>query len=152
MATPRREPTPAARLALGMGFRRSMRETSRLLDRELGNHVARHGLTLSQYFLLRELWDEDGATVRELAERLRISEPSTTAMLDTLVGRGLIVRTPSSEDRRKTHIYLTPKARALRAAVARDVAVATARCYRGTTVDEIAAAVRLFEKLGDNLR
>jgi len=49
-------------------------------------------------------------SVTQLASLLNVSPPSASAMVDRLVDRGLLTRTPSSEDRRKVVIQVSPEA------------------------------------------
>ena len=91
-----------------------IRSTNRLIVAELQALLEPHGVTLGQYFVLRELWEHEGLTQRELSGRVGIQEPSTVAALDALEKRGLTVRVRSTSDRRKIHVHLTPHGRSLR--------------------------------------
>lgn len=91
-----------------------IRATNRLILARLQALLEPHGVTLGQYFVLRELWENEGLTQRELSARVGIHEPSTVAALDALERRGLVRRVRSTEDRRKTHVHLTPEGRGLR--------------------------------------
>lgn len=88
-----------------------------------------HGaeLTLPQYRVLGLLAaGDERASV--LAERLAVSRPTVTALVDSLVERGLIDREVAADDRRAVRLSIT---RAGRRAVA-----ATGRALR-TTLDDI---------------
>jgi DNA-binding MarR family transcriptional regulator len=135
----------------GIGFGRRLRNTSRLLDRLLAEVLGPHGLTLSQYFILRELWDEEGLTLRELAARVGVAEPSTMTTLELMVERGLVQRTQSKQDRRKTHVHLTAKARGLQKDVRDSVQTAGAICFAGLRAADLTRAVELFDKIAANI-
>jgi DNA-binding MarR family transcriptional regulator len=92
-----------------------LRDTSRRILSDLAVLLEPHGLTMPNYFVLRELWREEGLTQRELANRVGVLEPTMVTTIDALERLGLIVRERSTTDRRKTHIRLTPKGRELRA-------------------------------------
>jgi DNA-binding MarR family transcriptional regulator len=49
----------------------------------------------------------------EISERLLVTTASTTSLLDTLEGRGLVTRLPDPDDRRKQLVNLTDDGRAL---------------------------------------
>ena len=134
----------------GMGFGRRLRELSRALDRVLAARLGRYDLSLPQYFLLRELWHEEGLTLRELAGRVKVSEPSPLVTLDTMERRRLVERRQGEADRRKTHVFLTARGRALRPKVLADVAGTTAECYAGVTPAQLTAALKLFDRIGAN--
>ena len=135
----------------GIGFGRRLRNTSRLLDRLLADVLAPHGLTLSQYFILRELWDEEGLTLRELAGRVGVAEPSTMTTLDLMAERGLLARTQSKQDRRKTHVHLTPRGRALQRSVREAVHDAGLIAFAGLPGTELRRVVELFDRIAANI-
>lgn len=91
-----------------------LRDTSRRILRLTATLLEPHGITLPQYFALRELWQTDGCTQRELANAVGILEPTMVATIDGLEHAGLVVRSRSRDDRRKTHVLLTERGRALR--------------------------------------
>jgi DNA-binding MarR family transcriptional regulator len=91
-----------------------IRETNRLILARLQVLLAPHDVTLGQYFVLRELWQHEGFTQRELSDRIAIQEQSTVATIDAMEKRDLVVRIRSTDDRRKIHIHLTERGRGLR--------------------------------------
>src|SRR3546814_12889571 len=70
-------------------------------------------VSAGQWRFLRQLWREDGITQRELSERVGMREPTTVVALKGLEKAGLITRTKTTDDRRKTFIHLTPHAKKL---------------------------------------
>ena len=52
----------------------------------------------------------EAVSVSELAGLLGVSPPSVSAMVDRLVERGLLTRTPCEKDRRKVEIRISPEA------------------------------------------
>lgn len=91
-----------------------LRDTSRRILRQTTERLEPLGITLPQYFALRELWQTDGCTQRELANAVGILEPTMVATIDGLESAGLVSRLRSREDRRKTHVLLTARGHALR--------------------------------------
>lgn len=67
-------------------------------------------LSVPQYRLLSYLADGSAAAA-SLAERLIVSRPSVTTLVDGLVARGLVERQPDPEDRRRVDHLLTPEGR-----------------------------------------
>lgn len=53
---------------------------------------------------------DGGLTPGELAVALNLSSPATSALLDRLESAGHVVRRPSSTDRRKVTVEMTPQA------------------------------------------
>jgi MarR family transcriptional regulator, organic hydroperoxide resistance regulator len=90
-----------------------IRQTFRSFTRSLEHRLAPHDVSLSMWFFLRLLWEQDGLTQKELSDELGLTQPTTVAAMDVMEARGLIQRRRSSEDRRKTNIILTKAGRAL---------------------------------------
>ena len=74
-----------------------------------------HGLSPSAFNVLMALHNSPEHTLEpcQLAERLLVSRPSVTGLLDTLQTKGLIQRRPHPEDRRRVIVALTPAGGAL---------------------------------------
>jgi MarR family transcriptional regulator, organic hydroperoxide resistance regulator len=70
-------------------------------------------LTPAQYYMLRALSSEPGLGVGEMAAAAGCSSPTATRMLDGLERDGVVVREPSSKDRRRIIVSLTPKGKRL---------------------------------------
>lgn len=66
-------------------------------------------LYIGQELLLMELWQGDGLTQTELAERLCIEPPTLTKMLSRLEKTKLLEKRRDPEDKRIYRIYLTEK-------------------------------------------
>ncbi len=98
-------------LARSLGYHlRTLTETwGVLLQRRLGPL----GGTFPQWRYLRELWEEDGLTQRELSERVGRQAATTVTALRLLRRSGLIKIVTAKEDRRKRRVFLTEKGRAL---------------------------------------
>src|SRR5579872_5315849 len=91
-----------------------IRSTHRALQRLLLLKIEPYGITLGMWYFLRALWHEDGLTQRELSNRVGTMEPTTLSAIVIMEKKGLVRRVRNQDDRRKWHIYLTPKGRVLR--------------------------------------
>ena len=67
-------------------------------------------LSAPQMNMLMVIKVREAVSVTELAALLNVSPPSVSTMVDRLVERGLLTRTPSDQDRRKVVIRVTPDA------------------------------------------
>jgi MarR family transcriptional regulator, organic hydroperoxide resistance regulator len=74
------------------------------------------GLTYPQYLVLLVLWEEDGASVRRLCERLYLDSGTLTPLLSRMEAAGLIHRQRSTTDARVVDVQLTPAGRRLKRA------------------------------------
>ena len=86
--------------------------TSDLLENRSARLLRDHGLTPSQYNVLRILRGEGKPMAcLEVAERMIQVAPAITRVVDQLIKLGLIIKNQSAEDRRVFMIELTPGAR-----------------------------------------
>jgi DNA-binding MarR family transcriptional regulator len=85
--------------------------TSDLLENRLARLLREHGLTLSQYNVLRILRGEGKPLpCLEVAERMIQVAPAITRVVNQLLAMDLIRKTQSSDDRRVFTIELKPAA------------------------------------------
>src|SRR5579859_6397168 len=92
-----------------------IRCTHRALQRFLQLKIEPHGVTLGMWYFLRALWHEDGLNQRELSHRVGTMEPTTLSAILNMEKKGLVRRVQNKKDRRKWHVHLTPRGRALKA-------------------------------------
>src|SRR5436305_14751879 len=100
--------------SLGGSLGYLVRDANRAFQRLLEKRIAPHGVTRGQWYFLRVLWNEDGLSQRELSARVGMMEPTTVIALRSMERSGLIRRVRSTDDKRKTHVWLTPKAKRMR--------------------------------------
>jgi mobile rSAM pair MarR family regulator len=98
--------------------------------------------------ILYVLWQEDGVPIKTISERCGLAITSLTTMLERMEKSGLIIRQQDSGDKRKTLIFLTDKAKALK----EDYDAVSDRMstifYQGFTEEEI----RNFEEHLESIR
>lgn len=85
---------------------KNLRQIQRLTVRD-------SGLTPPQYAVLHLLWERDKRPFKEIADHLSCTRATVTGIMDTLEGKGLVVRTPNPEDRRSLLATLTNKGRSM---------------------------------------
>jgi long-chain acyl-CoA synthetase len=76
------------------------------LARQVELAAATVDLTLAQYRVMGIL-HEGREAASKLAEKLAVSRPSITGVVDGLVARGLVVRSQDGSDRRRIDVHLT---------------------------------------------
>ena len=64
-------------------------------------------LSIAQFRALAYINNNDGVSLSSLAAHIGISLPSMSKSIDGLVGRGLVLRSPHREDRRRICLQLT---------------------------------------------
>ncbi|XGV95252.1 MAG: MarR family winged helix-turn-helix transcriptional regulator [Leptolyngbya sp. BL-A-14] len=82
-------------------------------DRALSAALNSLGLTTSQAEVLRVLHDYVSLSLIELGERLVCETGSPSRLVNTLVEKQLVERSPSTTDRRMVKLSLTPSGRQL---------------------------------------
>lgn len=66
-----------------------------------------YDVTPEQWAVLNRLWEQDGLSQVELAERTFKDKPGTTRILNLLERKGIVVRRPDESDRRVLRVFLT---------------------------------------------
>ena len=99
-----------AQESLGYQIRYAYRAFVKALAEELGPHR----VTTGQWSALRVLWEEEGLSQVELAQRMMVEKASLTPVLKALAAAGLITRIRNAADRRKVNISLTAPGRRLK--------------------------------------
>jgi DNA-binding MarR family transcriptional regulator len=140
---------PQPYLDLAVGY--DLRDTSRVLLKALQILIAPHHVTLNQFFLLRQLWEQDGVSQRQISDRMQTTEPATVAAIDGLEKRGFVKRVRDNRDRRVASIFVTPQGAALRDTLlgyARDL---NRQGTAGMTRAEIATFQALMLRFKENI-
>jgi len=68
-------------------------------------------LSMPQYHAIMVVRMQGQITMTELSEQLGVSPPSASAMVDRLVGKGILIREHSRKDRRKVVVRVSPEVR-----------------------------------------
>lgn len=108
-----------------------------------------HGLSPSGLNVLMALHNTPTATLEpcQLAERLLVSRPSMTGLLDTLQTKGLVRREPHDVDRRRVHVVLTDDGRALLEAHFPEHYATQNALFCDLSVDEVETLVTLLRRV-----
>lgn len=123
----------------------------RSFSRSLEALTLPRGVSSGQWRFLRALWQEEGITQRELSRRVGMREPTTVTALRGMEQAGLVARVPSTEDRRRVHVFLTPRARTLEAELMPCVVAVNKAALKGMTADEVRTLRRLLAQVTANL-
>ena len=76
--------------------------------------LKKHGLTVALWPTMMCLWEEEGVTQRDIAEKSKVENSTTTRTLDKLEKLGLVERRDDPNSRRSHRIYLTEQGKALK--------------------------------------
>ena len=72
------------------------------------------GITYPRYLVLLLLWEEDGARVSQLGERLHLDSGTLTPLLKRLESHGLVERHRNTTDERVVEVFLTATGKRLK--------------------------------------
>jgi DNA-binding MarR family transcriptional regulator len=109
------------------------------------------GVTAAQFDVIQQLFHEDGLEHRALQERLAISSPTLTTVVDGLVARGMVERRISAEDARVRQLFLLPKAHALHEQLGAINDQFIGSMFAGFSAGESALFLDWLDRVADNL-
>lgn len=135
---------------------RALIRTLGLLRRAMEPYFAQHGISASQWAVLRSLSraEEEGAgsiRLTDLSDQLLVRPPSVTGAVDRLQRMGLVTRAASSTDQRAKFVKLSTSGRSLVARVREGHAERVQRVLAALRKDEQRQLKRLLDRLGDHL-
>src|ERR1700682_2194302 len=128
-----------------------VKDATRALVRSLQTRLAKHEVSFGHWTFLRILWESDGLTQRELSREAGVMEPTTFAALRAMESCGYIVRRQLAGNRRKVHIFLTAKGRALKRTLVPLAEAVNRIAVRGVASADIAATRRTLVAVLVNL-
>lgn len=130
----------------------SILRTSDQFQNQFGRLFREHGLTHSQYNVLRILRGEGKPTpCSQISERMIQAVPAMTGLIDRLEAQELVTRTRCSEDRRVIYVQLTERARKILKRLDAPVMRLHAGLIGHLTPQELAELNRLLEKARTSL-
>jgi DNA-binding MarR family transcriptional regulator len=86
---------------------------SRLITRTYQADLDELGITYTQYLVLMVLWETNGVSVNDIAEKLILNTNTITPLLKRMESMQLLKRLPSENDKRKVIVSLSEKAIAM---------------------------------------
>jgi DNA-binding MarR family transcriptional regulator len=129
----------------------ALRETFRQFAHSVSSNVSGLGLSLNMWFVLRSLWEVDGLTQVNLAQRLDVTPAAIVGIVNALEKLGLIVRKRSKTDGRAYCIFLTASGRSVRTKATAQALQVDAKALRGFSIGEVENLLLLLKRLRINL-
>ncbi|HWO97725.1 MAG TPA: MarR family transcriptional regulator [Bacillus sp. (in: firmicutes)] len=105
-----------------------------------------------QNLIMMLLWEQDGMTQNEIAEKLYKDKTNIARMASNLESKGFIQRVVSKEDRRSLKLYLTDKGKELGHSVTPIAEEFNRQVCSGITDEELKELRRILSKIRDNVR
>ena len=110
-----------------------------------------HNITPEHWAVLNCLWEAEGATQTQIAEKIAKDKTNLTRILDIMERNGLVQRGPHESDRRSYRIFLTEKAREMKDPLIAIAEAVSAEACRGLTAQDRREIIRLMNVINDNL-
>ena len=123
---------------------------SRLSTRFVGGEMSRMGFGPGQFFLLSELYSEEGISQDELSQRVGIDKSNTSRALAKLEKFGLVERKSDSENHKVKKVYLRPKAHRVRNDFKEIQHQWNVELLKGFTKKEKAVLISNLKKIAEN--
>ncbi|MEV4320045.1 MarR family transcriptional regulator [Actinocrispum sp. NPDC049592] len=110
--------------------------THKVLRARTDQAMSRYGVRAGQNLMLEALWENDGRTPGELAERLGVATPTVVKSASRMEAAGLLTRQRDPKDGRLVRLYLTDQSRAVRHDIEREVHDLAERATATLTAEE----------------
>lgn len=125
-------------------------------DLKLNNYYQKvvnpFGITVDQWEILVILWEKEGITQKELAERLYKDQTNIARMLFKLEKKGFVHRVTHETDRRSLRVYLTPKGRGIKEDILAPSIEAYKKTVEGLSEEEVETFRRILAVMYNNVK
>lgn len=108
-------------------------------------------ITPEQWAVLNRLWEEDGLSQVEIAERTFKDKPGTTRILSLLEKKGIVFRRRDAEDGRVIHVFLTKSGKDLKQKLIPCAEEVLVKSGQNLTKEEIRQLKQTLHKILENL-
>ena len=90
-----------------------LRYVSNHVSQAFARKVEAHGVTVAEWVLMRQLFDEEALAPSRLAERMGMTRGAVSKLADRLIAKSLLVRTADPQDGRAQTLSLTRAGRSM---------------------------------------
>ena len=122
-----------------------------LMKRELARQFRPHDITPEQWAVLNRLWEQDNQTQKQLAARTFKDQPTMARICRRLEEKGLVRRTPCSDDGRASRVQLSDEARSVIPELIPRAVRTIEKALAGIDPVEAATAKKVLSRMFDNL-
>lgn len=110
-----------------------------------------YDVTPEQWAVLNRLWEQDGLSQVELAERTFKDKPGTTRILNLLEKKKIVVRRPDEDDGRVLRVFLTKIGKDLKEKLVPCAEEVLVKSGRNLTKEQLSEFKRTLNQMLDNL-
>lgn len=106
-----------------------------------------HGLTPVQHLVLEALWEEEGLSAGDIGKKLMLDSATLSGVLERLAEKAWIAKEADDADKRYIRIYLTDKAKEMKALLIDEREQANERILSVLNVEEKLLLKRMLRDL-----
>lgn len=128
-----------------------VKDAGRAMIRGLQMRLAQHEVSFGHWAFLRVLWVTDGLTQRELSDEVGTTTPTTFSAVSAMEKLGYVERRQVPGNRKNTHVYLTPRGRALKKKLVPLAEEVNEISARGLKASEINTARKVLLTIIENM-
>lgn len=110
-----------------------------------------YDVTPEQWAVLNRLWEQDGLSQVELAERTFKDKPGTTRILNLLEKKKIVVRQPDENDGRVLRVFLTKTGKDLKEKLIPCAEEVLVKSGRNMSKDQLSQLKQTLHQMLDNL-
>lgn len=125
-----------------------LHRVSNEFHRKTNRIVSSHGLSIGQFAVLEALFHKGDLTVGEVQEKILSTSGTISVILKNLEKRGLLMRLPDPEDKRKCILHITEEGEALIQEVFPENETMILESMAHWTLEEKEELLRLLKKFG----
>lgn len=123
------------------------------LRRMIYRIIAKNNLKITpeQWTVLYFLWDNEGLTIGELAEKIKKDLANTTRIVDKLIAMGFADKRKNSEDSRKYNVFATSEGKAQKSGLVECWETSLNITLNGISKEEQGTLIHLLKKVEANI-
>jgi DNA-binding MarR family transcriptional regulator len=124
---------------------------ARAMALEMDRRLKAYDVTLSQWFVLKQLWHQEGRSQVELQELLSLERATVNGLIQRMTRAGLVQCRPDPDDRRVQRIFLAERGRTLKQITPSLEVEVNAHTLEGFSEDERTFFIRLLTRALHNI-
>lgn len=115
-----------------------------VMSLDMDRRLKVHDVTISQWAILKQIWQQEGRSQVELQELLGLDGATITGLVQRMIHLDLIQRRPDPSDRRVQRVFLTERGRALEQITKTLEETVNSQALKGFSTDERSFFIRLL--------
>jgi DNA-binding MarR family transcriptional regulator len=121
-----------------------------MMSVDMDRRLKVHEVTISQWAILKQLWQQEGRSQVELQELLGLDGATITGLIQRMIHLDLIQRRSDLNDRRVQRVFLTERGRNLEHITKALEDAVNSRALKGFSSDERTFFIRLLTRALQN--